>query len=280
MKNINFGIEIEMRSITREMAAKIIAEYFGTTVTGSTAKDNEGRLWKLVRDGSINDENGGAELVSPILQYKDIETLQKLIRLLRKNGAKVDKSCGIHIHIDAKDFTPKTIRNLINIIYSKEEMLYKALKVDKLREEKYCQKTDEKFLKKLNEEKPESLEKLSEIWYDTQAPYSDRNAKYNKSRYHDVNLHATFTKGTIEFRLFNGTLHAGEIKSYIQFCLALAHQALTQKKSSCKKSKTDNEKYSFRVWMIHLGLIGDEFKTCRYHFLKNLKGNSAFRHAA
>ena len=163
MKNINFGIEIEMRSITREMAAKIIAEYFGTTVTGSTAKDNEGRLWKLVRDGSINDENGGAELVSPILQYKDIETLQKLIRLLRKNGAKVDKSCGIHIHIDAKDFTPKTIRNLINIIYSKEEMLYRALKVDKLIEEKYCQKTNEKFLKKLNEEKPESLEKLSEI---------------------------------------------------------------------------------------------------------------------
>ena len=36
-------------------------------------------------------------------------------------------------------------------------MLYKALKVDKLREENYCQKTDEKFLRKLNEEKPESL---------------------------------------------------------------------------------------------------------------------------
>ena len=59
-------------------------------------------------------------------------------------------------------------------------MLYRALKVDELREEKYCQKTDEKFLRKLNEEKPESLEKLSEIWYDTQALYSDKNAKYNK----------------------------------------------------------------------------------------------------
>ena len=127
-----------MKSITRDTAAKVIAEYFGTTVTGTTAKDNEGRLWKLVRDGSINDIHGEAELVSPILQYKDIETLQKLIRLLRKNGAKVDKSCGIHIHIAAKDFTPQNIRNLINIIYSKEEMLYKALKVDELREDKYC----------------------------------------------------------------------------------------------------------------------------------------------
>ena len=202
-KNINFGIEIEMRSITKDTAAKIIAEYLGIIVTGTTtAKDNEVRIWKLVRDGSINDIHGVAELVSPILQYNDIEILQELIRLLRKNGAKVDKSCGIHIHIDAKDFTPQNIRNLINIIYSKEEMLYRALKVDKLIEEKYCQKTNEKFLKKLNEEKPDTLEKLSEVWYDTQAPYSDRNAKYNKSRYHYMNLRATFTKGTGSVKKF------------------------------------------------------------------------------
>ena len=36
---------------------------------------------------------------------------------------------------------------------------------------------------------------------------------YNSSRYHGSNIHATFTKGTVEFRLFNGTLHAGEIKA-------------------------------------------------------------------
>ena len=103
---------------------------------------------------------------------------------------------------------------------------------------------------------------------------------YNDTRYHGLNLHATFTKGTVEFRLFNSTTHAGEIKAYIQFCLAVSHQALTQKKASARRTVTDNEKYAFRCWMLRLGLNGDEFKTCRLHFLKHLEGNSAWRHAA
>lgn len=95
-----------------------------------------------------------------------------------------------------------------------------------------------------------------------------------------MNLHATFTKGTVEFRLFNSTTHAGEIKAYIQFCLAVSHQALTQKSASPRRTVTDNEKYAFRCWMLRLGLIGNEFKTCRLYFLKHLEGNSAWRHGA
>ena len=122
------------------------------------------------------------------------------------------------------------------------------------------------------------MAEFADIWY-IQAPFG-RDEHYNNSRYHGLNLHATFTKGTVEFRLFNGTLHAGEIKAYIQFCLAVAHQALTQKKASARKTETDNEKYAFRCWMLRLGLIGDEFKTCRLHMLKHLAGNSAWRNAA
>lgn len=108
------------------------------------------------------------------------------------------------------------------------------------------------------------------------SPIYKITAHYNQSRYHGLNLHATFTKGTVEFRLFNSTTHAGEIKAYIQFCLAVCNQALIQKKASAKKSIIDNEKYAFRCWMLRLGLIGDEFKTCRLHLLKNLEGNSAY----
>lgn len=89
-----------------------------------------------------------------------------------------------------------------------------------------------------------------------------QDTHYNNSRYHGLNL------------------HAGEIKAYIQFCLAVAHQALTQKKASARKTETDNEKYAFRCWMLRLGLIGEEFKTCRLHMLKHLTGNSAWRNAA
>ena len=105
--------------------------------------------------------------------------------------------------------------------------------------------------------------------------YSYRH--YDDTRYHALNLHSVFNKGTIEFRLFNSTLHAGEIKSYIQLCLAISHQALVQKSARKTKTQSDNEKYTFRTWLLRLGLIGDEFKTARHHLLKNLDGNIAWK---
>ena len=298
MKTLHFGIEMEMTGITREKAANLTAGFFGTgrgTYEGGaydtyTALDNQGRTWKAMSDSSIRPQRkvGGqiegatrdyrTEVVSPILSYDDIPKLQELVRTLRKAGALVNTSCGIHIHVGAEKFTPKTLRNLVNLVASKEDMIYHALQIDALREARYCQKTDETFLWELNKKQPRTMAEFADIWY-IQAPFG-RDEHYNNSRYHGLNLHATFTKGTVEFRLFNGTLHAGEIKAYIQFCLAVAHQALTQKKASARKTETDNEKYAFRCWMLRLGLIGEEFKTCRLHMLKHLTGNSAWRNAA
>ena len=94
-----------------------------------------------------------------------------------------------------------------------------------------------------------------------------------------LNLHATFTKGTIEFRLFqfaepadgkrNG-LHAGEMKAYIQLCLAMSQLAKMVRTASPKPQQTDNEKYAMRCWMLRLGFIGDEFATARE---KDYKGS-------
>lgn len=298
MKTLHFGIEMEMTGITRAQAANLMGAFFGTgrgTHKGGaydtyTASDAKGRTWKAMSDSSIwaqrkvDGQIEGAtneyrtEVVSPILSYDDIPKLQELVRSLRKAGALVNSSCGIHIHVGAEKFTPKTLRNLVNLMASKEDMIYHALQIDPIREGRYCQKTDETFLRELNKKQPRTMAEFADIWY-IQAPFG-RDEHYNNSRYHGLNLHATFTKGTVEFRLFNGTLHAGEIKAYIQFCLAVAHQALTQKKASARKTETDNKKYAFRCWMLRLGLIGDEFKTCRLHMLKHLAGNSAWRNAA
>ena len=46
------------------------------------------------------------------------------------------------------------------------------------------------------------------------------------------------------------------------------------------KTQSSNEKYTFRVWLLRLGLIGDEFKTARHHLLKNLDGNIAWKDPA
>ena len=296
MRTQRFGIEIEMTGITRKKAAEVIAEYFGTEsfYIGTYyktygAKDRQGRTWKATFDSSIiaQKKSGGrtvraadeykCEVVSPILTYEDMADLQEIIRQLRHKGAFVNSQCGIHIHVDASRYTPQTLRNLVNIIASKEDILYKALRIDPARL-RWCKKTNEKLIETINRRKPQTMEALKDIWY--AGSTRGRDEHYNDTRYHGLNLHSTFTKGTVEFRLFNSTTHAGEIKAYIQFCLAVSHQALTQKKASARKTVTDNEKYAFRCWMLRLGLSGDEFKTCRLHFLKHLEGNSAWRNAA
>ena len=296
MRTQRFGIEIEMTGVTREKAAEAIAEYFGTEsfYIGTYyktygAKDRQGRTWKATYDSSIiaQKKSGGrtvqaadeykCEVVSPILTYGDMADLQEIVRRLRHSGAFVNSQCGIHIHVDASRYTPQTLRNLVNIIASKEDILYKALRIDPARL-RWCKKTNEKLLEAINRRKPQTMEALKDIWY--AGSTRGRDEHYNDTRYHGLNLHSTFTKGTVEFRLFNSTTHAGEIKAYIQFCLAVSHQALTQKKASARKTVTDNEKYAFRCWMLRLGLSGDEFKTCRLHFLKHLEGNSAWRNAA
>lgn len=296
MRTQRFGIEIEMTGITRKKAAEVIAEYFGTEsfYLGTYyktygAKDRQGRTWKATYDSSIIAQKKSrgrtvqaadeykCEIVSPILTYEDMADLQEVVRRLRHSGAFVNSQCGIHIHVDASRYTPQTLRNLVNIIASKEDILYKALRIDPARL-RWCKKTNEKLIETINRKKPQTMEALKDIWY--AGSTRGRDEHYNDTRYHGLNLHSTFTKGTVEFRLFNSTTHAGEIKAYIQFCLAVSHQALTQKKASARKTVTDNEKYAFRCWMLRLGLSGDEFKTCRLHFLKHLEGNSAWRNAA
>jgi len=298
MKDQTIGIEIEMTGITRARAAEVAAAYLGGTIEKTydsydtykiTAQD--GRVWKVMSDGSIQTmkkENGhwisadrsySVELVSPILTYGDIETLQELIRQLRKAGAVSDSKykCGIHIHIGAGCHTPQTLKNLVNLMASKEDLIYKSLKIDPARI-RFCQRVNTELIEMVNKRKPKTMDALADLWY---SGYSEsRSRHYHESRYHGLNLHSVFTKGTIEFRLFNGILHAGKIRSYLVLCLATSHQALVQKTASARRTYTDNEKYTFRCWLLRLGLIGDEYKNCREHLMANLTGNSAWRNAA
>lgn len=297
MRTQRFGFEIELTGLTRKKAAGVVAEYFKTEAKHERLNldeyhimDGQSRTWKIVNDASLTpqkrvdgikksaDGTYQVELVSPILTYADIEDLQEIVRLLRGAGAFVNKGCGIHIHIDAANHSPRSLKNLINLMASKEELTYKALEVDPSRL-RYCKKVSENLIQTVNKKKPKTLKELEDIWYENYRGES-RGRKYHSSRYKGLNFHSVFEKGTVEFRLFNSTTHAGKIKAYIQFCLAVSHQAIIQKSASAKRTQTDNEKYTFRCWLLRLGLNGDEFKTCRLHLLANLSGNSAWRNIA
>ncbi len=299
MKKQTIGVEVEMNSIERSKAAKLAAEFFGTRRYQNTATRNgymtwsawdaQGREWKFQKDVSIHGpDSEKCEMVTPILTYADMDTLQGLVRHLRKAGAKSDatRGCGVHIHVGAKGHDAKSLRNLANIMASHESLLADALALDRGRMNRYCRTVNPSFLERLNREKPTTMADLAEIWYSGNGASWDRSQHYNDSRYHMLNLHATFTKGTIEFRLFqfdapaNGKkngLHAGQLKSYIQLCLALSQMAKSLKSASPKPQQTDNPKYAMRTWLLRLGFIGEEFATARDLLTRRLAGNAAFR---
>lgn len=284
MQSLKYGVEIEFLGITREAAAEIVADFFGNGFfyEGGELKerdiaDGSQRIWRVVRDASIDaySDEEQCELVTPILRYSDLEILQQLVAKLKAAGACVNKSCGLHIHVDAKGFTPQAVVNLVTLISSREQLLYRALGIPKDRM-RYCKRINEELVQTILEKKPESLEELRRDWY-LESPYETVEGKYHSTRYHGLNLHAMFTKGTVEFRLFNSTLEANEVKAYVQFVLALCKQAKLHKKAVLKKTQSYNDKYLFRCFLLRLGLIGDEFKDCRLVLLSKLSGDSAWK---
>ena len=296
LKNQKFGVEVEMTGITREKAAAIVAEVLGTTASRPDSTcyqtriiaDQAARKWKVMRDSSITSiRNDGSdspmdeykvEFVTPPLGYEDIELLQNIIRKLRESGAKSHSSCGIHIHVDGANHNANSLRRLVNFMTSRQDLIYEALEIGS-RESDWCQKLNSNLLKAMKENRELTKEKAEEIWYssanDGYCGGIDHR-HYNSTRYHGVNLHSYFSKGTVEFRLFNSTLHAGKIKAYVQFCLAISAWAITSQEKIVFRSMagyTAEKKVTImRNILTHrLGLYGDEFKTCRLHIMTPLK---------
>ena len=300
MKSQTFGVEIEMNHITRSKAAEVAATFFGTGRYGDTsaqngysawsAWDDQDREWKFVTDASIvGPTYQQCEMVTPILKYEDIETLQELCRQLRHNGAQSDatRDCGVHVHIGANGHDEKTLRHLANIMYSHEYLIIPALGIADYRLGRWCKTVEKKFIDRINQNRPKDMVEMADAWYESNNASYGRNQHYNPSRYHMLNLHATFTKGTIEFRCFQfdtptghrSGIHAGKVKAWVQFCMAVSQMAKEAKASRPLRSQTDNPKYAMTGWLCRMGLTGAEFDTMRKVFNEKLTGNAARRYA-
>lgn len=291
IQDLRFGIEIETIGLGHNGAMTAVKAGLETAgIEGSTLGYDggyyrintcimaDGRKWKGMSDASINGSQG-AEIVSPILTYADMPAVQEIVRAIRRAGGRVNSSCGMHVHVDGAAFLakPKALSNLIKLTNQQEDLIRLAIGMNPDRDH-WAQPVNQDFLKALERTRGRSTAAIRSAWYDT-AEEGDNSAHYNSSRYRGVNLHSLFNgHGTIEFRYFDATLHAGKVKGYIQFVLALAAKALNARGASSRKRKINNgnTKYAFRTFLLRLGLIGDEYKTCRLHMMKNLSGDAAW----
>lgn len=165
--------------------------------------------WKIVTDGSVSYE--GLEIVSPPLRGQEgLHQIRKVLEALNKVGAKVDDSCGLHIHHDASDFELKTFKHLYGLYARFEDCIDELVPMSRRGDNNsYCLSpgTDLEQLKKVK-----SVDELVDRMY--------------PSRYIKLNCQSFRRQGTVEFRHPGGTLEYQEVMSWIVLTQMMVERAI------------------------------------------------------
>ena len=184
------SLEIEIARVDRNINIKSAADYWDFAIVG---------------DGSLPD--GGFEInTMPASGQKFIDQLRAIAEALNEDGAQVDRSCGLHNHVDCRDLTWYDMRKVILLWMEIESAIY--MMVPKARRENhYCLPIRGRFLKALECFKMPHASKvaLMRTIYGTGLIKSLKQEKYHESRYSVLNVHSWVYRGSLEFRLPPGT---------------------------------------------------------------------------
>ena len=197
--NRRFGIEIEAYNCDKQRLARELSEA-GIDVAVEGYNHDTRNHWKLVSDGSLSG-NDTFELVSPILEGEaGLQELQKVCWVLDYCDVKVNNSCGLHIHMDAADFTIETWRNLA-ITYRHLEPVIDAFMPNTRRNNTFCKR----------------LSGISESRIREAQTIQDLRGVFRNDRYHKLNLEAYARHRTVEFRQHGGTTNFTKMENWIRF---------------------------------------------------------------
>ena len=151
-----------------------------------------------------------------------------------------------------------TLRNLVNLLYSRGNLIGKATGghfhveeglVDKLKDDT-CTLAIMNFISAVNGYEAEHGAALEGL------------------------------KITTEKVIFTGFPTAPDhehLTAFAQLAVLMNQQAISQKRIQAKNVNDENEKYALRTWLIRLGMNGSDFKATRKILMENLSGHAAFR---
>lgn len=184
--------------------------------------------WKLTTDGSVTNtgcgtpNHCGLELVSPPLAMDEMgRQLAIVMKTLRSIGAKVDKTCGIHVHHDINDLNVNQIKN-IYALYHKHENSLSTFFPESRRDAFYCKSLSREVYdhngvrqsKYQAAMKATTIEQLKNL-------VAEPSDLRGDSRYHAINFNSYIAYGTIEFRQHAGSLDADKVMNWVTISQAI-----------------------------------------------------------
>lgn len=216
-------------------------KYLGAPSFAYQVTTNQGEILIVDREGKIKNVEGLELQLETVLRGTEVEL-------------KEEQNLNLQVTLSMEGHTGTTLRNLVNMINSKQSLIKKAIgaEVDIVTQD---------FVEGINSVRIITLEE-----FEAEA----LRLGFDKIK----GIEFDFNKKILIFDFLN-VVENEEVK--LQFAKALNEGAIKLKYTSFKEKETDNEKFTMRTWLLRLGFIGDRYKGARSILLRNLSGNSAFR---
>jgi hypothetical protein len=207
--NRKFGIEVEFVGADPRLVARAIRMAgYDCEVEGYNHITRS--HWKVTSDASLHSVNGyAAELVSPILSGE--RGVQELIGVLEAlnsvDGVTVNRSCGLHVHLDAREMTMREISKTFERYAAFEDQIDMVMPSSRRGEARWCR----------------SIKHSTERVVTAQTKDCGARAL---GRYHKVNLTNISSRGSVEFRQHSGTTEARKILNWLSFLMQFVERSI------------------------------------------------------
>jgi hypothetical protein len=242
-QDFTFGVEIECYipgSLSSLFAALSAANVPMSHAAGSIHRVTAG--WKVVGDGSLNSApvgHVGCEVVSPILRGDDgIAQVVRVMEAVKAFGGKVNKSCGLHVHVGAQDATAGQLKNLAKMFVKYEHHMDALCPESRRNGNRYCQSNRQQAAGygvaatyeaqvAASFAKLEGLRSISSIANVMNGGYG--GGHYTHHRYFKLNFQSLASHGTVEFRQQAGTVEGQKAATWIRLVVGLVASAFSLK---------------------------------------------------
>lgn len=208
LDSIRFGVEIEALFKSPEESKTLIEKK--RIIPG----------WTVVYDGSLENRKGdvvGAEYRAKnknhlYFNQDSIDQIKEVLSIMKVHKATVSPKCGLHVHVDMKDFTNEEIVSIVKTFITHQKEYYEQFRVFKCRLANHAHPIDKKVKDLINADIVRKIRKHENIM-------STDCHDYFTDKYRALNIDALSDHGSLEFRLFNGSIQINSIKRAIRFAL-------------------------------------------------------------
>ena len=214
-----FGIEIEAIApshMGREALAARISELADVDCVFEGYNHRTRAHWKIVTDASLSGDGVCFEVVRPILDGEDgLAQVTRVMDALEALDCTVNRSCGLHVHHDAREWNVKELRNISRLWVKYETVIDQIMPPSRRGNAgRWCRSN-------VTSSMPRQLAAISRC----NTVDDVIQTMSGGSRYVKLNLHSKLVHGTVEFRQHSGTVSAEKAVNWIKLTAGFMRSA-------------------------------------------------------